>query len=157
MRLSDEVRGGYVRPETLREIGERLDAHIRLEERELFPMIEESLSEVALGELGSRLMVKEAGPHAEPWVPSEGLSFGPWPGPGDSEEAAGTDRPATGSATAPARYARTKPIYRRGSRVPGSRDDRERRGTPRPRQLRCLPARAVVPRPLPPRRGARRR
>jgi iron-sulfur cluster repair protein YtfE (RIC family) len=85
MQLSDEVRGGYVRPKTLREIGEGLEAHIRLEERELFPMIEESLSEVALGELGSRLMVKEAGPHAEPWVPSEGLSFGPWPGPGDSE------------------------------------------------------------------------
>ena len=74
MRLSDEVRGGDVRPETLREIGERLEAHIRLEERELFPMIEESFSEVALGELGSRLTVKEAGPHAEPWVPSEGLS-----------------------------------------------------------------------------------
>jgi iron-sulfur cluster repair protein YtfE (RIC family) len=85
MQLSDEVRGGDVRLETLREIGERLEAHIRLEERKLFPMIEEFLSEEALGELGSRLAVKEAGPRAEPWVPSEGFSYDPWPGPGDSE------------------------------------------------------------------------
>jgi iron-sulfur cluster repair protein YtfE (RIC family) len=85
MRLSDEVTSGGIPPETLREIGDRLEEHIRLEERELFPMIEESLSEEALGELGSRLAVREAGPRAEPWVPSEGLSYDPWPGPGDSE------------------------------------------------------------------------
>ncbi len=33
----------------------------------------------------SRLAVKDTGPRAEPWVPTEGLSYDPWPGPGDSE------------------------------------------------------------------------
>jgi hypothetical protein len=83
MRLSDEVVGGNVRPETLREIGDRLEAHIRLEERVVFPMIEDSLPEAALAELAARLEVKEAG--AEPWVPGEDISYAPWPGPGDSE------------------------------------------------------------------------
>lgn len=85
MQLSDEVERGDVRPETLREIGEELEAHIRLEEREVFPMIEETLSEEGLKEVASRLAVKEAGPRAEGWVPAEGLSYGAWPGPGDSE------------------------------------------------------------------------
>ena len=85
MRLSDEAMGGNVRPETLHEIGERLEAHIRLEERAVFPLVEESLSEEALKELAARLEVKEAGPRAEPWVPAEELSYAPWPGPGDSE------------------------------------------------------------------------
>ena len=40
MELSDEVRNGVVRPETLKGIGELLETHIRLEEREVFPMIE---------------------------------------------------------------------------------------------------------------------
>jgi iron-sulfur cluster repair protein YtfE (RIC family) len=85
MQLSDETMGGNVRPETLHEIGERLEAHIRLEERVVFPLIEESLSEAALTELAARLEVKEAGPRVEPWVPAEELSYAPWPGPGDSE------------------------------------------------------------------------
>jgi hemerythrin-like domain-containing protein len=85
MQLSDEAIGGNVRPETLHEIGERLEAHIRLEERVVFPLIEESLSEAALAELAARLEVKETGPHVEPWVPAEELSYAPWPGPGDSE------------------------------------------------------------------------
>ncbi len=85
MELSDEVRDGAVRPETLRSIGELLEAHIRLEEREVFPMVEETLPEEALKELSSRLAVKDAGSRAEPWVPMEGLSYDPWPGPGDSE------------------------------------------------------------------------
>jgi hemerythrin-like domain-containing protein len=85
MQLSDEAIGGNVRPETLHEIGERLEAHIRLEERVVFPLIEESLSEAALTELAARLEVKEAGPRVEPWVPAEELSYAPWPGPGDSE------------------------------------------------------------------------
>ena len=76
MRLSDEVVGGNVRPETLREIGHRLETHIRLEE---------SLPEAALTELAARLEVKDAGPSVEPWVPAEELSYAPWPGPGDSE------------------------------------------------------------------------
>jgi iron-sulfur cluster repair protein YtfE (RIC family) len=85
MQLSDEAIGGIVRLETLHEIGERLEAHIRLEERVVFPLIEESLSEIALTELAARLEVKEAGPRVEPWVPAQELSYAPWPGPGDSE------------------------------------------------------------------------
>jgi hemerythrin-like domain-containing protein len=85
MQLSDEVIGGNVRLETLHEIAERLEAHIRLEERVVFPLIEESLSEAALTELAARLEVKEAGPRVEPWVPEEEPSYAPWPGPGDSE------------------------------------------------------------------------
>ena len=85
MRLSDEVMGGNVRTETLHEIGEQLEAHIRLEERVVFPLVEESLSGAALTELAARLEVKEADPRVEPWVPAEELSYAPWPGPGDSE------------------------------------------------------------------------
>jgi hemerythrin-like domain-containing protein len=86
MQLSDEYADGNLRPETLGEIGESLEAHIRLEEREVFPMVEEVLPEAALNEVASRLAVKEAGPRVEPWVPTEGgLSYAPWPGPGDSE------------------------------------------------------------------------
>lgn len=63
-----------------------MEVHIRLEEREVFPKIEEILPKEALEEVTSRLTVKEASPRAEPWVPTEGgLSYGPWPGPGDSE------------------------------------------------------------------------
>ena len=63
-----------------------LEAPIRLEEREVFPMIEEVLPEAALQEVASRLAVKEARPRVEPWVPTEGgLSYDPWPGSGDSE------------------------------------------------------------------------
>ena len=85
MELSDEVRDGAVKPETLRSIGELLEAHIRLEEREVFPMVEETLSEEALEEVASRLAVKDAGSRTEPWVPMESLSYDPWPRPGDSE------------------------------------------------------------------------
>jgi len=86
MDLSDEVTGGGVRPETLRSIGEGLEEHIRLEEREVFPLVEEALPREGLEELAARLEAKEAGPRAaEPWVPSEGLSYEAWPGPGDSE------------------------------------------------------------------------
>jgi hemerythrin-like domain-containing protein len=85
MQLSDEAMGGHVRLETLHEIAERLEAHIRLEERVVFPLIEESLSEAALTELAARLEVREAGPRAEPWVPAQELSYAPWPRPGDSE------------------------------------------------------------------------
>jgi len=81
MRLSDEVMGGNVRTETLHEIGEQLEAHIRLEERVVFPLVEESLSGAALTELAARLEIKEA----DPRVPAEELSYAPWPGPGDSE------------------------------------------------------------------------
>ena len=85
MQLSDELEQGEVREETLRNLGEQLEAHIRLEERQGFPLIEKTLSERSLQEVASRLEVFEPGPPHEPWVPAEGLSFDPWPGPGDSE------------------------------------------------------------------------
>jgi hemerythrin-like domain-containing protein len=86
MQLSDEYTDGDLRTETIGEIGELLETHIRLEEREVFPMLEEVLPEIALEEVASRLAVKDAGPRVEPWVPTEGgLSYDPLPGPGDSE------------------------------------------------------------------------
>jgi hemerythrin-like domain-containing protein len=85
MQLSDELKQDEVREDTLRKLGEKLEAHIRLEEREAFPLIEETLPDQALQEVASRLEVFEPGPPHEPWVPAEGLSFNPWPGPGDSE------------------------------------------------------------------------
>lgn len=85
MDLSDGVASENIRPETLQSIGDRLEEHIRLEERVIYPMIEETLPKTGLEEVSSRLEVKESGPQAEPWVPTEGLSYGPWPGPGDSE------------------------------------------------------------------------
>jgi hemerythrin-like domain-containing protein len=85
MQLSDELKQNKVREETLRNLGEQLEAHIRLEEREVFPLIEETLPEHALQEVASRMEVFEPGPPHEPWVPAGGLFFDPWPGPGDSE------------------------------------------------------------------------
>lgn len=55
LRLGDQVADERVDPETLGEIGERLEAHIRLEERRVFPLVEASLSEKALGEIGARI------------------------------------------------------------------------------------------------------
>jgi hemerythrin-like domain-containing protein len=55
LRLGDEVASGEVDRETLREIGDRLEAHIRLEERRVFPLVEGSLAEEALGEIGARI------------------------------------------------------------------------------------------------------
>jgi hemerythrin-like domain-containing protein len=64
MQLSDEYADGSLRPETLGKISTLLEAHIRLEEREVFPMIEEVLPETALKEVAFRLAVKEAADHA---------------------------------------------------------------------------------------------
>ena len=85
MQLSDELERDGVRQDSLRNLGEHLEAHIRLEERLVFPLVEEILPEHALQEVASRLAVFEPGPPHERWVPSEGFSFDPWPGPGDSE------------------------------------------------------------------------
>ena len=85
MHLSDELEQGKIQEDTLRNLGEQLEAQIRLEERQVFPFIEETLPEHALQEVTSRLAVFEPGPPHEPWVPAEGFSFDPWPGPGDSE------------------------------------------------------------------------
>jgi hemerythrin-like domain-containing protein len=46
---------GRVTPEQLNELGARLADHVRLEENELFPLIEETLPEPALVALGARL------------------------------------------------------------------------------------------------------
>jgi hemerythrin-like domain-containing protein len=96
MGLSDEVKGGSVRPETLGSIGELLETHIRLEEREVFPTIEEALPEEALREVADRLEAKKTQSHAEAWVPAQGLSYDPLPGPGDSE-GGGYDWPSRSS------------------------------------------------------------
>ena len=40
---------------TLQEVGERLEAHIQLEERRVFPLMEAALPEKALREIGTRL------------------------------------------------------------------------------------------------------
>ena len=85
MQLSDELEQGKIREDTLRNLGEQLETHVRLEEREVFPLIEETLPEHALQEVASRLDVFEPGPPHERWVSAEGFSFDPWPGPGDSE------------------------------------------------------------------------
>jgi len=85
MQLSDELKQGKIQEDSLRNLGEQLEAHIRLEERHVFPLIEETLPEGALQEVASRLEAFEPGPPHERWVPAEGFSFDPWPGPGDSE------------------------------------------------------------------------
>ena len=85
MQLSDELEQNKFREDTLRNLGEHLEAHIRLEERHVFPLIEQTLPEHALLEVAHRLDVFEPGPPHPRWVPAEGLSFNPWPGPGASE------------------------------------------------------------------------
>ena len=86
MELSDEAVRGEVRRETLRSLGAQLEDHIRLEERVVFPLIEEILPGDAFEEVTSRLEAFEIGGlPAEPWVPTGSLSFDPYPGPGDSE------------------------------------------------------------------------
>lgn len=52
MRLEDEA--GSVDPEVLAEIGQLLEAHIRLEERVIFPLIEETLPEEGMREVARR-------------------------------------------------------------------------------------------------------
>lgn len=67
MELSDGVARNDVRSETLRELGERLEEHIRLEERVVFPWVEQVLAEEALREVSARLAVLETG-SPEPWA-----------------------------------------------------------------------------------------
>jgi iron-sulfur cluster repair protein YtfE (RIC family) len=55
MGLGEEARSDEVKRETLREIGDRLEAHIRLEERKVFPLIEGFLPEEGFREVASRL------------------------------------------------------------------------------------------------------
>ena len=62
MELGDELGCQGVQGETLRKLGEQLETHIRLEERRVFPFIEETLPEHALKEVTSRLEASELGP-----------------------------------------------------------------------------------------------
>lgn len=55
MTLIEEDRSGEVSMDTLHKIGERLEAHIRLEERRVFPLVEATLPEEGLEEIGARL------------------------------------------------------------------------------------------------------
>jgi iron-sulfur cluster repair protein YtfE (RIC family) len=55
LALIDEDRSGGASTGTLREIGERLEAHIRLEERRVFPLVEATLPEGCLEEIGARI------------------------------------------------------------------------------------------------------
>lgn len=59
-RLGGELERKDAREETLRELGELLEAHIRLEERVVFPVLEEDLPEDALEEIARRLSDFEA-------------------------------------------------------------------------------------------------
>lgn len=56
MQLGDEVEREDVQRKTLQTLGKQLEAHIRLEERALFPALEVSLPEEALAEVSSRLL-----------------------------------------------------------------------------------------------------
>jgi hemerythrin-like domain-containing protein len=55
LRMEEELSRGGVRPETLREVGDTLEAHIRLEERVVFPLLEETMPESAMEELARRV------------------------------------------------------------------------------------------------------
>ena len=55
MTLIEEGRSDEVSTDTLRRLGERLEAHIRLEERRVFPLVEAALPEEGLAEVGARL------------------------------------------------------------------------------------------------------
>src|SRR5215213_4768906 len=95
-RYREDLLGREPVVEMLGSIGELLESHIRLEEREVFSTIEEALPEEALREVADRLEAKKSRPHAERWVPAQGLSYDPLPGPGDSE-GGGYDWPSRSS------------------------------------------------------------
>ena len=59
-RGQDLERSADPDPATLRELGERLESHIRFEERVLFPMIEEALPGDELERLGAAFARAEA-------------------------------------------------------------------------------------------------
>lgn len=65
MRLGDETEREDIQSEALWELDELLEAHIRLEERVVFPIIEGAISETALGEIASRLAAFEVAPPGE--------------------------------------------------------------------------------------------
>ncbi|CAN5856785.1 hypothetical protein BH23ACT11_BH23ACT11_04660 [soil metagenome] len=66
MQLGDEVERVDIRRETLQALGEQLEAHIRLEERVLFPALEVSLPQEGLNEVSSRLMAHKTDETTQP-------------------------------------------------------------------------------------------
>ena len=76
MELGAEAGSGKVDRETLRKIGEQLESHIRLEERQVFPLIEGLLPEQALGEVASRLGFAGCSPQSKPGIPTDGGTDG---------------------------------------------------------------------------------
>jgi quercetin dioxygenase-like cupin family protein/hemerythrin-like domain-containing protein len=63
-RLQEDVAAGSGDAAVMRELGELLQAHVRLEERELFPLIETTVSEQAL----AAIAIEPREPGAEPQV-----------------------------------------------------------------------------------------
>lgn len=55
----ERLRAG-ASPELLHELGGRLAEHVKLEENELFPLVEQTLPQPALAELGERLLEEHA-------------------------------------------------------------------------------------------------
>ena len=62
IRRDVERLAGGADPALLHELGERLADHVRLEENELFPLVERTLPEPALAALGERLRDQPPGP-----------------------------------------------------------------------------------------------
>lgn len=85
MHLRDELDRRELERQTLGELGELLEAHIRLEERAVFSLIEEALSGRALSEVTRRLAVFGSEAVGEPVATTGSLRFDSWPGPGNSE------------------------------------------------------------------------
>lgn len=57
--LVELLRGGEAPTALVRETGQRLDSHVRLEERKLFPMIQESLTDEQLWDLARAVELAE--------------------------------------------------------------------------------------------------
>jgi len=55
LAIEDELREGRIDPEFFQRTGAILEAHVRLEERIVFPYIQENLSESGLNEIGAHL------------------------------------------------------------------------------------------------------
>ena len=69
-RIASLRGAGDVRVDEVRELGERLDAHVRHEERVLFPAIEAALSADQLSALGRAVTAAERTPEASASRPS---------------------------------------------------------------------------------------
>lgn len=61
LALGDELERGHPEPRTMLRLGEALEEHIRLEEREAFPYLESEMPEHALSEVSERLEHSDSG------------------------------------------------------------------------------------------------